>query len=117
MHSPKRRPQRISFSVEQMEEESMTEPGYSSVKMDRFVTRAEAFLIPKIEEKDEVDTYASRVESETQVPPKQPIEMPRNICHPPVISVKEFAPLNRLQLETLDNGGKLLAETLKGDKH
>jgi hypothetical protein len=81
--------------------------------MDRFVTRAKAYLIPKIEETDEANIYASRVESVTQVLPMRTTETLRNSCHSPGILDKEFAPLNRLQLETFDDGGKLLAETLK----
>jgi hypothetical protein len=77
------------------------------------VTRAKAYLIPKIEETDEADIYTSRVESVTQVLPMRTIETLRNSCHSPDILDKEFAPLNRLQLETLDDGGQLLAETLK----
>jgi hypothetical protein len=83
------------------------------VKMDRFVTRAKAYLIPKIEETDEANIYASRVESVTQVLPMRTTETLRNSCHSPGILDKKFAPLNRPQLETLDDGGKLLAETLK----
>jgi hypothetical protein len=53
--------------------------------MDRFVTRAKAYLIPKIEETDEANIYASRVESVTQVLPMRTTETLRNSCHSPGI--------------------------------
>jgi hypothetical protein len=116
-----------------------------SVKMDRFVTRTEAFLIPKTVEYDDVDIYESLVrrvnevlddtgeddrnpnevigiaseadrnpdEVAGEVAPKQPIGKRAYESHSPGISEQGFAPLNRSQVETLEEIGNVLIKALR----
>jgi hypothetical protein len=64
--------------------------------MYRFVTRAESFLIPKIEENEVPVTCESRMEV-----CKRPMRKQRTMSHSPDITEGEFVPLNQEQDQAL----------------
>jgi hypothetical protein len=88
--------------------------------MDRFVTRAEAFLIPRVEENEGVGIYESRLEEADGATRQYPIRKQENGSHSPDVDKKEFVPLNlelgtaltKEQLETLEDIGRALVEAL-----
>jgi hypothetical protein len=94
----------------------------TSVKMDRFVTRAEAFLIPKIEENEGLVTNESRLDVADGATRQHPIEQQRSRSHSPDVTRREFVPLNQgqghvliqEQLDVLEDIGRVIAETING---
>jgi hypothetical protein len=63
------------------------------VKMDRFVTRAEAFLIPKIEENEALVTYESRMAVGDDEECQCPMRKRRTMSHSPGTTGGEFVSL------------------------
>jgi hypothetical protein len=92
------------------------------VKMDRFVTRAEAFLIPKVVENDDVGTYEPPLAGPDGATRHDPIRRQRSQSHSPDVDKVEFVPLNldqgtvltQEQLETLQDIRKVIADALMG---
>jgi hypothetical protein len=90
--------------------------------MDRFVTRTrtrtEAFLIPRVEEKDVVGTYETRFEEQEDATCNRPIGEQEDGSHSPDVNKSEFVPLNhdvdpflnKGQLETLEDIARIIAE-------
>jgi hypothetical protein len=82
--------------------------------MDRFVTRAEAFPILKVDAKPDVVTYEHVSESAIDVPFEQPIIRQLNSpSHSPETALEIFAPLNRSLLRTLQDIESILADAFK----
>jgi hypothetical protein len=89
--------------------------------MDRFVTRAEAFLIPKIEENEDLVTNESRLDVADGAT-RQHLIRQQSRSHSPDVTRREFAPLNQgqghvliqEQLDVLEDIGRVIAETING---
>jgi hypothetical protein len=92
------------------------------VKMDRFVTRAEAFLIPEIEENEDLVTNESRLDVADGATRQHPVKQQRSRSHSPDVTCREFVPLNQgqghvliqEQIDALEDTGRVIVETING---